>query len=261
MRRRLEPTRKELETDLTTDDVSISFYRRPSWRGIYWAALFIVAIRRQMRIQKGVSNRLSQISYGIVRFIEAKVSEITSVDTVNDNLRKNRQPHKEWIDALLTSALTYRDIGATIVIVDPNGTRHTVTESFLHHATDILRRHIIHEEEEERVIYLESRTLNDEIRISKGNPTQRLTLHVRSPIGEGDFSISIVDQDKKSEGLYRRLVEEWMHQFDRFMPEHRKDMSDPRQKVMGAATALVEKLGRPPLDEDYEDSAESELFA
>ena len=30
---------------------------------------------------------------------------------------------------------------------------------------------------------------------------------------------------------------------------------------MGAATDLVELLGRPPLDEDFEDAAESALFA
>ena len=46
VRRRLEPTRKEAATDLTADSSAVSFYRRTSWRGAFWAALFIVAVRR-----------------------------------------------------------------------------------------------------------------------------------------------------------------------------------------------------------------------
>ena len=42
VQRRLQPTRKEAETDLTTDSPMVRFYGRTSWRGMFWAALFIV---------------------------------------------------------------------------------------------------------------------------------------------------------------------------------------------------------------------------
>ena len=93
--RRLQPTRKEAETDLTADSSTVPFYRRASWRGIFWAALFIVAIRRtKMTVQKEANLRLREISPNVVRFVEAKIGEILSVDVVNDNLRLSSQPHK-----------------------------------------------------------------------------------------------------------------------------------------------------------------------
>ena len=100
------------------------FYRRASWRGAFWAALFIAAIRQtKMNVQKEAKARLWRIAPGVVRFVDAKIGEILSVDVVNDNIRRQSQPHKRWVEALLKSALSYRDIGAAIVVVDPNGTR------------------------------------------------------------------------------------------------------------------------------------------
>jgi hypothetical protein len=166
------------------------------------------------------------------------------------------------VEALLQSALTYRDIGATFVVVDSDGTRHTVSESFLRRATDILNRHIASEEDGERIVELMSLTLDEEIRaFPGGQEPQRLMLYVPSPIDEGSFSLSIRERDKGSEQLNQRLVEEWRHRFARFIPGSGGNVRDPRQKVMMAATALVERLGRPPLDEDYEDSSQSALFA
>ena len=262
VRQRMEPTRKEAE--YTTEDGATMFYRRVSWRGAFWAALFIVAVRQtKMKVQKGARERLRQISSPVVRFVAAKIREIEAVEVVNGNQRRQSQPHKLWLKALLASALTYRDIGATVTVVDPNGTRHSVREAFLHHATDLFGRHIVSEEDGERLIHLMSRTLNEEIRDFSGKQNvQRMTLYVPSPIGDGNFSLSILEREKKSEQLGIRLVEEWQHRFARFIPAPGEHVQDPRKKVMGAATALVEKLGRPPLEEDYEnDSAESALFA
>ncbi len=268
VRRRFEPLRKEAEIAAADDATVFSsrdvpFYRRASWRGAFWAALFIVAVRQtRMEVQKEARERLRQISPAVVRFVEAKIGEIWSVEIVNDNLPCRSQPHRRWVEALLASALTYRDIGATITVVDPNGTRHSTTESFLRRATAILGRHIASEEGGERVIHLMSRTLDEEIRAFSGKQdVQRMTLYVRSPIGDGDFSLSILEREKKTEQLNTRLVEEWQHRFAKFIPAPGEHVRDPRKKVMGAATALVEKLGRPPLEEDYEDSAESALFA
>lgn len=263
VRRRLEPTRKEVASDTASDGAETPFYRRASWRGMFWAALFIVAVRRKkMEVQKEANARLREIAPGVVRFVEAKIGEILSVEVVNDSLRPRSQPHRRWVDALLESALAYRDIGATIVVVDPNGTRHTVSESFLRRATDILQRHIAADDDGERLVQLMSRTLDEEIRAFPGNQdAQRLMLHVPSPIDEGSFALSIREQEKSSEHVYVRLVEEWRHRFGQFVPSDGEHVADPCRKVMGAATALVEKLGRPPLDEDYEDPSQSALFA
>ncbi len=263
VQRRLQPTRKEVETDLTTDSSTVHFYRHAFWRGIFWAALFIVAIRRtKMTVQKEANTRLREISPNVVQFVEAKVGEILSVDVVNDNLRPSSQPHKRWVEALLSSALIYRDIGATIKVVDPDGTRHSVTESFLRRATDILSRYIVSEEDGEQVVQLISRTLDQEIKAFTGKPDgQKMTWYVRSPIDHGSFTLSIQERDKDSEQLNVRLVKAWQNQFARFIPAQGRDYDDPCKKVMGAATALVERLGRAPLDEDYEDSAESAMFA
>ena len=263
VQRRLQPTRKEVETDLTTDCSKVLFYRRASWRGIFWAALFIVAIRRtKMTVQREANARLQEISPNVVRFVEAKIGEIMSVDVVNDNLPLSAQPHKRWVEALLSSVLIYRDIGATIEVVDPDGTHHSVTESFLRRATDILSRYIVSEEDREQVVRLVSRTLDQEIKAFTGKPeVQKMTWYVRSPIGHGIFALSIREKDKGSEQLNVCLVEAWRNQFARFIPAQGRDHDEPRKKVMGAATALVERLGRAPLDEDYEDSAESAMFA
>ena len=189
VRRRLEPTRKEAATDLEAVGALPPFYRRASWRGAFWAALFVAAIRRtRMNVQKEAQARLWSIAPGVVRFVDAKIGEILSVDVVNDNIRRQSQPHKRWVQALLTSALTYRDIGAAIVVVDPNGTRHTVSESFLRRATDILNRHIATDEDGERMVHLLSRTLDEEIRaFPGGEDVQRLMLYVPSPIDEGEL--------------------------------------------------------------------------
>ena len=262
VRRRLEPTRREAESVLGDD--AIAFYRRVLWRGGFWAALFVVAVRRtRMKVQKEARERLRQISSPMMKFVEAKIGEILSVDMVNDNLPRRSQPHKRWVDALLTSALTYRDIGATVTVVDSDGTRHSATESFLRRATAIPIL-IELDEDGEQVIRLIARTLDEAIRDFSGKQDpQRMTLYVRSPIGDRDFSLSILEREKKSEQLNTRLVEEWQHRFARFIPAPGEDVrDDPRKKVMGAATALVKVLGRPPLEEDYEnDSAESALFA
>ena len=265
-RRRLEPTDREAEADPAADGAAPSFHRRASWRGAFWAALFIVAVRRtKMKVQKEANARLRDISPSVVRFIEAKVGEILSVDVVNDCLPAKSQPHKRWVDALLTSALSYRDIGATIEVVDPDGKRHTASESFLRRATDVLDRHIASDEDGERVIHLISRSLDEEIRRTNSGKRddQRMTLYVPSPI-DGGFSLSIREREKGTEQLNVRLVDEWRDRFDRLIPKSDDGAQDSRcgkTKVMGAATALVERLGRPPLDEDYEDSGESALFA
>ena len=274
VRRRLEPTRKEAEAAAATDGATVfpipaensdvPFYRRVSWRGAFWAALFIVAVRRtKMEVQKGARERLRQISPGMVKLVEAKIGEIEAIEVVNDNLPHRSQPHKRWVNALLASALTYRDIGATVTIVNPDGTRIPgVREAFLHHATDIFSRHVASEEDGERVISLMSRTLDEEIRAFSGKQeAQRMTLYAPSPIGDRDFSLSIYEREKKTEQLNVRLVEEWRYRFAKFIPAPGEPVRDPRRRVMGAATALMEKLGRPPLEEDYEDSAESALFA
>lgn len=265
VRRRLEPTRKEAVSDVAEAGGMVPYYRRVSWRGMYWSALFMVAVRHtKMTVQKEANKRLMQIAPRVVGFIDAKIREIMSVDVVNPHLRQQSQPHKRWVNALFASVLTYRDIGATVVVVDSDGTRHTVTESFLWRATDILRIHVVCDEDGQRVVHLLSGTLNQELTKSlpHADAAQRLTLYVPSPIGEGDFSLSINEFEKGTEQLHRRLVEAWRERFGKFIPAPGEITQDPRARVMGAATALVEKLGRPPLEEDYEDAgSESALFA
>ena len=105
VRRRIEPAQAEAEMDPTAPDATVSYYRRPSWRGAFWAALFIAAIRRQkMSIQREARDRLYDLSPGTVKFVEARIGEILSVDTVNHNLRRQSQPHRRWVNALLASA-------------------------------------------------------------------------------------------------------------------------------------------------------------
>jgi len=262
-RKRFEPTRKETDTDLSAPGATLQYYRRASWRGAFWAALFIVAVRRtKMHIQKEARDRLYDISSGTMKFVDAKIGEILSVDMVDDNRRRQSQPHRRWVDVLFANALTYRDTGATVRVVDPNGDSALATESFLRRATDILGRHIVSDEDGERIVYLNSRTLKDEIGRFPDQPgIQRMTLHVHSPIGEEGFTLSIQERDMGTERLNARLIEEWRNRFDRFIPASGEVVVDRRRKVTGAATALVERLGRPPLDGDHEHSAESALFA
>ena len=213
-----------------------------------------------MNIQHGADMRMREIAPGVVKFVEARIAEILSVDVVNLNLPRRAQPHKRWVDALHVGAMKYRNIGATVVVVDPDGTRHTVTESFLRRATDIPV--ICAEEDGEQVIRLMARSLDQEVADSPvKREAQRLTLYVPSPLGDGDFSLSIQEREKDTERLYRRLVEEGRHRFAALIPPCGTPAQDPRTKVMAAATALVENLGRPPLDEDFEDAGESTLFA
>lgn len=257
VRRRFEPAPKEAATD--ADRAQVPFYRRVSWRGLFWAALFIVAIRRtRMNVQVEARARLRALSPAAVLFVDAKIGEILAVDVVNENLRRQAQPHRQWVEALLASALTYRDIGSAIVVVDPTGMRHTASESFLRRATNILDRYSVTDEDGERTVYLMARTLDQEIAGFPGRrDEQPMELYVRSPIGDGSFSLAIAERDKGTERLNTRLIEEWRHRFGRFIPGGDESVRDPRMKVMGAATSLVEKLGRPSLDEDYESAAES----
>ena len=263
VRQRLEPARAETDIDPAESHGTVPYYRRASWRGAFWAALFIVAIRRtRMKTQHEARERLQRIAPNVVRLVEAKIGEILSVDAVDPNQRRQRQPHRRWVTALLASALTYRNIGATIVAIDPNGTRHAVTESFLRRATTILERHVVSDEGDERVVELLSKTLQQEIQEpSDRSKLLRLRLYVPSPVGSEDFSLAIPECERDSEQTFRRLVEEWRQHFAALIPKRGDSPTDPRRKVIGAATDLVELLGRPPLDEDFEDAAESALFA
>ena len=264
VRRRLEPTRKEVATDSMAFGAAVPFYRRASWRGAFWAALFVAAIRRtKMTVQKEARARLHEIAPGVVKFVDVKIGQILSVDVVNDNLRRQSQPHKRWVNALLASALTYRDIGAAIMVVDPNGTRHTVSESFLRRATDILNRHIAVEEDGERVVHLLSRDSGPGNQ-SVSRQTGCAAADAVCPVTDRRRQFLAFDPRNGTREPNSFTYVWWRNggidSVGSFLHPERP-CGDPRKKVMGAATALVEKLGRPPLDEDYEDSTESALFA
>ena len=90
-----------------------------------------------------------------------------------------------------------------------------------------------------------------------GKPNlQKMVLQVRSPIGAAGFTLLIHESEKRHEQINVRLVEEWQRRYSA-QAENR----GPQEKVMAAATALVVKLGWAPLDEDFEDSKESAIFA
>ena len=262
VRRRFEPGSRESGTDPESEVGTIRFFRHVSWRGAFWAALFVIAVcHRKMQVQKGARDRLrTMLSVPAVRFVEAKIREIESVDRVNDYLPRQAQPHKRWVRALLDRALTYQDIGATVEVVDPDGVRHTVSESFLRRTTNIPL--VYGEEDGARVIRMPpGRTLDEAIRAcSRGSSTPRMTLYVRSRIGYGDFSLSIRERDKESEPLRRHLIEEWESRFCPSAPG-RKAYNPQQVKVLDASTALIGRLGWAPLDENFEDSGESALFA
>jgi len=258
VRRKLEPA-----SNLKSNSASLEFYRKASWRGAFWAGLFIKAVLlEKMSVQKEARKRLGQLQGNTFRKISFMIDRIKSVDMVDDNIPRKMQPHKEWLSALLNSALTYRDIGSTITVIDPDGTQRTVPEGFLRRATSILRRYIQHEKDGEMVVRLQSKTLDQEIQNYSGNTKeQRLQLYVRSPIGGPGFSVSIREHDWHGEIISRRLVEEWKKNFAHLIPKSRKHEASPRENVMQAATELIEMLGRPPLEEDYEDSEQSTFFA
>ena len=245
------------------NDSSVQFYRKVSWRGVYWAGLFIEAIlSTKMGVQKEAKNRLKELRGRSIRKISGLVNQIKKVDVINDNVYSKGQPHKEWLNALFTSALTYRDIGATFTIVDPDGTRHNARESFIRRATTILSRYIQYEEDGEIIIELGSKTLTQEIQDHSGKiQEQMLRLYVRSPIGDRGFSVSIREHDRQSESTSIRLVEEWKLKFHHLIPKSGKKPSSPQEMVIEAATGIVELLGKPPLEEDHEDSIESAFFA
>ena len=191
-----------------------------------------------------------------------------SVDVVNDNLRRNHQPHKRWVDALLASALAYREIGETI-----HGVRSSIQKR------DTPQRHRVlsppcdeysrslHHLRRGRSTHSQTAIADPRAKKSEHSPesptptTQRLTWNVRSPIDFDSFTISIHEREKDTEQLNVRMVEAWRHQFDRLIPRQPGDHDDPRKKVIGAATALIERLGRPPLDENYDNPGESAMFA
>ena len=262
VRERMEPTPEQVDADFVAEHGSVSYYRKASWRGCFWAALFLVAVRRtEMTIQKGARERLRSLSPPTVRFIEAKVGEILSVDRVNDNLPILRQPHRKWVNALFAAALTYRDVGPSVDVIDPDGTRHTVSKSFLHRSSDILSCHIESDEGSGPVIQLLSRPLKEEIKAFTGSPgLQCVQLCVRSPVGSDAFDLRIPEREKGTEKLNRWLVEAWNHRFGSVASPSNGTTSS-QQKVMAAATSLVERLGWAPLEEDFEASAESALFA
>ena len=180
-----------------------------------------------MTVQKEANARLREIAPGVVRFVEGKVGEILSVDVVNDNLQASiaaaqtlggratrKRPHlpRHWCDD--------RSRGSERSA--PHGIRVLPEKGYF----DILQRHIAADEDGERVIHLMSHTLDEEIRAFPGNrDAQRLMLYVPSPIEEGSFSLSIREQDKGSEQLYVRLVEEWRHRFGRLIPNQLETMS------------------------------------
>lgn len=264
-KRVLNDVRQQLEPDNSnSEDPSVEFYRKVSWRGLFWAGLFIEAIiSTKMNVQKEARERLKKLRGKKVKLISAKIGQITRIDIVNDNLPSKAQPHKEWVNALYMSALTYRDIGSTIKIIDPDGTEHTARESFIRRTTNILTRYIIqHDEDGENIIKLRSKTLDQEIQAHSGDTMEdRLRLHIRSPIGDRGFSVLIHERDRKSESLSTLLVQKWSEIFSRLISRSGKSSNSPQEKVMLAATELVKLLGRPPLEEDYEDSGESAIFA
>ena len=260
VKRRLEPSSREIEA--VPEAADARFYRRPSWRGVFWAALFVVAIRRKMRAQKRAAARLHEISPKVVGFVEARIGRILSIGAVDDCRRESDQPHKRWVEALLASALEYRDVGIVVTVVNPDGTEYRVLESFLRRATDILHTHILHDRDGQRIVELTGRTLDDEIvKFDGKSAVNRLNLHIRSPLGRGGFDLSTRECEKGSEHLHARLVEEWCERFDRTVSARERVAGGPRAVVMEAATDLVRVLGRPPLEEDYEDSQESAIFA
>ena len=261
----LANNRRQLEPDTSSipNDSSVQFYRKASWRGVFWVGLFIEALlSTKMDVQKEARNRLKELRSGKVKLVSALVNQIRQVSVINDNVYGKAQPHKEWVNALLNSAFTYRDIGATLTIINPDGTCRTVLESFIRRATSILSRYIREEEDGQIVIRLRSKTIDQEIQNHSGNTKEnRLRLYVRSPIGGRGYSISISENDRQSESTSIRLVEEWKMRFHNLITEPGRNPSLRQATVMTAATKLIELLGKPPLEEDHEDSVESAIFA
>ena len=238
--------------DGPVEAADIAFYRSVSWRGAFWAALFFVAVEQtRMRIQGEARKRLRELSPPLAHFVRARIREILSVRIVDDCLPESSQPHKQWVDALFRQALSYRDIGATVVVVDPDGSRRRARESFLRQATGILDQEFPTVEDGEEVVYLQRRSLDEEIRSHRpSRRSRKRELRIRSPIGEPSFSLQVDEKDRRSERLCRRIVGEWRRRFQP-APSAGRDSADPRRTVLAAATALVERLGSAPSDEDY----------
>lgn len=259
----LSDVRSQIEPNLKKEDSDVEYFRNVSWRGAFWAGLFIEAIiSTKMNVQKEARERLKKLRGKKIKLISAKIEQIRRVDTVNDNISRKAQPHKEWINALFTSALTYRDIGSTLTVIDPDGTKRTVREAFLRRATSILRSNIQEEEEGETVVRLRSKTLDQEIENPSSYPLEhRLRLFVQCPIGGKGFFVLIREHDRQSEYLNKLIIEEWKDHYFRLISKTGGESNSPQQTVILAATKLIELLGKPPLEEDFEDSCESAIFA
>ena len=238
--------------DGAVESADFDFYRSVSWRGAFWAALFLVAVEQtRMRIQRASRKRLREMSPPIAHYVRARIEEILSVRIVDDCLPEASQPHKRWVEALFQQALSYRDIGATFVIVDPDGTRRRARESFLRQATGILDRELPTVEDGEQVVYLQRRGLDEEIRTHRPSmQSRKMVLRIRSPIGGRSFTLMDNERDRSSERFCRRVVAEWRKQFRPALSAE-GDLADPGGKVLVAASALVERLGSAPSDEDY----------
>ena len=259
-KQRREPSRRELAWDPEEKGEPPSFYRRLSWRGVFWAGLFRTALFRKMKVQKGALTRLKEMNPPLFRYVNKQIWDILAVERVNEFLPISIQPHKKWVEALFQSALNYRDIGATIEVVDPDGNSHTVTEAFLRRATTLLSRYILHEGDNGQFIQLNSRTLRQELEDDEGGrPPLDITWYILSPLDQQAFPLPLTEREIRTHAVYSRLVSTWKRHFEKYLISD--DVGDPRVIVVKAATALVERLGKPPLDEDYDDSGESALFA
>ncbi len=262
-RHRWEPAQGELTWEPESGSRVPNFYQRPSWRGVYWASLFMSALlRHRMLVQKGAANRLRDIAPKYFWFVDSRIRTILAVERVNQDLPTNKQPHRQWIHTLLQGALAYRDIGASIEVIDPDGSSHTVTESFLRRNTTLLQQHITQEGDSGPVIYLQGRTLKHELAASGGSQIdQNVTWYILSPIDQRSFPLVLKDRDTRTNAIYTRLVSAWQQHFEKFL-QSGLPPDDPQATVLAAATDLVKVLGKPPLDEIYEDGiGESAMFA
>ena len=257
-KRTLELTPKEMQTGIDLTDSNITYFSKPSWRGAFWAALFIVAVQRKMMIAKSAQARLKDESPPIVRFVNAKINDILNVEVVDTDCRKSSQPHKRWVNALLKSALTFRDIGSTILVIDPDGTKRPVLEAFLRRTTNVLDTQVVEEENGETVVKLKKRTIREEVNHNsqKASGAQYLTLDVICPLGKRRYSLHIRASERNREVVYKRIVEKWKENYSSLISLKQNSCKSSQEVVIGAATALVQVLGKPPLIEDYEDDTE-----
>ena len=219
-------------------------------------------LRHRMKVQKEAANRLRDIAPKDFWFVESRIRTILAVVRVNQYLPTKKQPHKKWINALLQGALAYREIGASIEVIDSDGSSHTVLESFLRRTTTLLQQHITQEGDSGPFISLQGRTLEQEIRANGGTQSdQNVTLYILSPIDQKSFPVVLQDRDMCTHAIDKRLVLAWHQHFEKFL-QSGLPPDDPQATVLAAATDLVKVLGKPPLDEIYEDGiGESAMFA